>query len=174
MESFCNNSVNTTDYPSISDINFLPVEASYVKANILITIISTVVLSLVALIVQYFTQDLANTIAFHASYVILSIGLISALWGYYSDRKKAYALRELDVSYRSGLIFRKTITQPILRIQHVEITRGPIERKLGLATLLLFSAGGALHTFAIPGLPDERAEQLKQYILDHKDTTSAE
>ena len=174
MESFSNNSLSPTQYPSISDINFLSVENSYIKANLLISIIATIVLTIIALVVQHFATGKISTIGFHASYLIATIGVIATIWGYLGDKRKAYALRELDISYRNGVIFRKTITQPILRIQHVEITRGPIERKLELATLLLFSAGGSLHTFAIPGLPDERAEQLRQYILDHKDTTSAE
>lgn len=174
MESFSNAPLSLTEIPTVSDITFLPVEASYVKANLLINIVSTVLLTLIAFAVQYFTSGKVQTIAYYASYIIPLIGVVTVVWGYLSDTRKAYALRELDISYRSGLIFRKTITQPILRIQHVEITRGPIERKLELATLLLFSAGGALHTFAIPGLPDERAEQLRQYILDHKDTTRAE
>jgi membrane protein YdbS with pleckstrin-like domain len=86
-----------------------------------------------------------------------------------SDKRKFYSLREQDLSYRSGLIFRKTVSQPMLRIQHVELKRGPIDRKVGLAKLQVFSAGGALHTFEIPGLPLETAENIRQFILDHKD-----
>ena len=61
------------------------------------------------------------------------------------------------------------MSQPITRIQHIELKRGPIERKVGLARLQVFSAGGEMHTFEIPGLPLETAQQLRQFILQHKD-----
>jgi len=69
----------------------------------------------------------------------------------------------------SGLIFKKTVTQPILRIQHIELKQGPIDRKLKLANIQAFSAGGATHTFEIPGLEIKKAEALRQFVLDHKD-----
>ena len=58
-----------------------------------------------------------------------------------------------------------------MRIQHIEIERGPLERSAGLATLQVFSAGGAHHTFEIPGLTYEKAIELRQFILNHKDVS---
>lgn len=105
--------------------------------------------------------------------VILGAFALLALWdaGYhfFADPLKSYSLRELDVSYSSGLIFRKAVNQPMLRIQHIELTRGPVERMVGLATLEVFSAGGAIHTFKIPGLEVDTAVQIRQFILEHKD-----
>ncbi len=106
-----------------------------------------------------------------SSFVISGGGLLITFYCHFADPCKAYNLREQDISYRCGLIFSKVISQPILRIQHVELKRGPIDRKLGLAKLQVFSAGGALHTFEIPGLELEKAEQLRQFILSHKDLT---
>ena len=100
---------------------------------------------------------------------IIVITLWSFIYHYFADPLKQYALREHDLNYQSGLIFRSMLSQPILRIQHIEIKRGPIERKAGLATLQVFSAGGVSHTFNIPGLEHDKAISLRQFILDHKD-----
>lgn len=103
------------------------------------------------------------------------IGIITLhdlLYHFFADPLKQYALREHDLNFQSGLIFRSLVSQPILRIQHIEIKRGPIERKAGLATLQVFSAGGISHTFNIPGLEYENAVSLRQFILDHKDLTA--
>jgi len=57
-----------------------------------------------------------------------------------------------------------TITRvrvPMARIQHVDIRRGPLERRYGLATVVLFTAAGA---HAIPGLALEVADQLRDRI----------
>lgn len=108
-----------------------------------------------------------------ASYVAYGIVSFFTLWyllhHWFADPIKTYALREHDINFESGLIFRKLVSQPLLRIQHIEIKRGPIERKAGLATLQVFSAGGISHTFVIPGLEHEHAIKLRQFILDHKD-----
>jgi membrane protein YdbS with pleckstrin-like domain len=69
-------------------------------------------------------------------------------------------------------VFRGLSCQPILRVQHVEVKRGPFDRWAGLAKLQVFSAGGEMHTFEIPGLPLERAQRIRQYILDHKDVSA--
>ncbi|MFD2178881.1 PH domain-containing protein [Veronia pacifica] len=92
-------------------------------------------------------------------------------WGFMSDKKKRFSLREQDISFSSGIFVHRLVTQPMLRVQHVELTRGPIERKAGLASLQVFSAGGSSHTFTIPGLPVEKAKQIRQFILSHGDLT---
>jgi hypothetical protein len=97
------------------------------------------------------------------------VTLWSLIYHFIADPLKQYALREHDLNFQSGWIFRSLVSQPILRIQHIEIKRGPIERKAGLATLQVFSAGGVSHTFNIPGLEYEDAVSLRQFILDHKD-----
>lgn len=84
------------------------------------------------------------------------------------SRRLAYQLREHDLSYRSGAIGRHTATIPFTRVQHVTVTRGPIERWLGLATLGVNSAGPDL---SIPGLTPDDAERLKLFIVERSDAT---
>ncbi|MEE2025898.1 MULTISPECIES: PH domain-containing protein [Alkalimonas] len=101
--------------------------------------------------------------------LLVAASLWKTLYCLLAYPRKRYALREHDISFHSGLLFEKSVTQPILRIQHIELKRGPIERRAGLATLQVFSAGGAMHTFEIPGLPLIEAKKIRQFILQHKD-----
>ncbi len=110
-----------------------------------------------------------NDHAWIAISVLLFLMTWSVIYHYFADPKKKYAIREHDIHFQTGWIFQKRSSQPIMRIQHIEIERGPIERKAGLATLQVFSAGGANHTFEIPGLVHDKAIELRQFILDHKD-----
>lgn len=80
-------------------------------------------------------------------------------------RCMSYVVREHDLSLRSGVIFHRVVIQPFTRLQHIEITRGPLERLLGLATVKLFSAGGAMHSLAVPGILLDNAERLREAIL---------
>ncbi len=99
---------------------------------------------------------------------LAAVWMALSIYFWFHCRAKGYQLREHDVSLYTGLIFKKTIIQPVSRLQHIEVAQGPLERLAGLATLKLFSAGGAMHSLAIPGLKKELAEGLKLHILDSK------
>jgi uncharacterized protein len=76
-----------------------------------------------------------------------------------------YALRQRDITYRSGWLWHRITTLPYHRIQHAEIGQGMIEKWYGLATLEVFTAGKNASDLSIPGLQLEEAERLKTYIL---------
>ncbi|GAB3001164.1 PH domain-containing protein [Psychrosphaera aestuarii] len=83
-----------------------------------------------------------------------------------SHKQRGIALREQDILYRRGLIWRTTTIIPFNRIQHIETQRGIFERKLGLATIKIFSAGGLSSDLVIHGLSVYRASQIRQLILE--------
>jgi len=170
---FSNTLVPSKNLPQLEQLNFEPLAHAYGISNRCISIFSTLIIIAVLLIAQL---QSFNTLSADTSDVVSNlmlgvglIGFINTIYISLSDKRKFYSLREQDLSYQSGLIFSKTVSQPILRIQHVELKRGPIDRKIGLAKLQVFSAGGAMHTFEIPGLPIEKAESIRQFILDHRD-----
>ena len=76
-----------------------------------------------------------------------------------------YAVRNHDVIVRTGIFWQKETIQPIVRIQHVEQTQGPLDKRFGLYTLKLFSAGTGHVTFQIPGLEAGTAARLKRFLL---------
>ncbi|NNK81409.1 MAG: PH domain-containing protein [Flavobacteriales bacterium] len=77
---------------------------------------------------------------------------------------RGYLVREHDISYKSGLIFRDVVTVPYNRIQHSEVSHGPIERMMSLSTLKIFTAGGSSSDLAIHGLDPEEAEKIKEWL----------
>lgn len=66
---------------------------------------------------------------------------------------------------RYGIIFHEERTIPISRMQHVDLTRGPVERLFGLATLVVFTAGNEGSAFRLPGVAALRAGELRDQIL---------
>jgi len=79
---------------------------------------------------------------------------------------RAIAVREHDIAYRSGLFFRKTVILACNRVQHIEVSSGPLQRRFGLVSLKFFTAGGSSVDLKVDGLMRDRAEQLRAYILD--------
>lgn len=161
---------------STSDISLQAISPSYRKINIALGLLTGVLFLLVTGIAYSgwfisLPDEIVNIIPYVIG-VILFFTIWNVSYHFFADPLLKYSVREHDINFQSGLIFRSLVSQPILRIQHIEIKRGPIERKYNLATLQVFSAGGASHTFYIPGLEYEHAVALRQLILEHKDLAS--
>lgn len=161
---------------STEDLILTSLSPKYRQINLIwgacLSLILATIFSLVTSNIFFDFPEKAQALVIVGYALIVFITFWSLIYHFFADPLKQYALREHDLNYQSGLIFRSLVSQPILRIQHIEIKRGPIERKAGLATLQVFSAGGISHTFNIPGLVYEEAVSLRQFILDHKDLAS--
>lgn len=79
-------------------------------------------------------------------------------------RAWSYTVGEEEVRLRRGVWWRRESVVPLSRIQHVDTQQGPVERALGLATLVLFTAGSVGARLAIPGLAAARAEALRDRL----------
>ena len=95
--------------------------------------------------------------------VLLAIPIF--IWPHFSIPKQGYAVRERDIIYRHGIFWRTVTTVPFNRIQHVEKSSTPIDRRFKLATLQLFTAGGSAGDLKIHGLPAKIAEKLRSHIV---------
>ncbi len=98
----------------------------------------------------------------------LAVGfaIVFVSWPRISVPRRGYVVRDKDIVFRSGVIWRSVTAIPYNRIQHVETSNTPLDRKFGVATLQLFTAGGSGGDLKIDGLGAEVAEQLRIYILD--------
>jgi membrane protein YdbS with pleckstrin-like domain len=92
----------------------------------------------------------------------LALGLVHARRLFTSWR---WALREDDVVARYGVVFHVTRSIPRVRVQHVDVVSGPVDRALGLVEVALHVAGSAGPALAIPGLHPEEAEALRAALL---------
>src|SRR5690606_34653268 len=79
--------------------------------------------------------------------------------------KRKYAVREHDIIYQRGLLSNHVTIVPFSRIQHVAVYESFLARKLKLAQIQIFTAGGTAGTLKISGLEKENAEKIKAVIL---------
>ena len=97
--------------------------------------------------------------------LVVTLGVLFTGLALIRYRHKGYALREHDVAFRNGLIWRKTTVLPFDRVQHAEVTQGPLQRRFALATLKFFTAGGSSVDLKIDGLLAEEAELLRFSVV---------
>lgn len=94
--------------------------------------------------------------------------LISWLWLPLQVRHQRFLLRRQDFLLQSGVLWRKAVLVPLQRVQHVTISQGPLQKRFGLATLKVYTAGGlnaeaALADIDYP-LAQTMTEQLSRLI----------
>lgn len=97
--------------------------------------------------------------------------LVPTLLGYPAARVKRYAIREQDVLFQEGLLWKSTTVIPRNRIQHIQTENGPLERWFGLVTLKCYGAGGQQADLVIPGLEEALGQRLRQYLLNQAEDT---
>jgi membrane protein YdbS with pleckstrin-like domain len=163
MEGFTNTQLDVADLPKLEALEYSPLHPKYLTE----ILIMRVVLSIAFLALLFFGNPEKEALG-NAIYLILAGGLlVSGLFiafGYFGFYKKGFALREKDVSYRSGLIFHSITTVPLNRIQHSEVVRGPLDRFFGLSSVKIYTAGGSSSDVSIPGLKLEEAEKVREFI----------
>ena len=73
---------------------------------------------------------------------------------------------------RRGRLWRHETFVPKSRVQHLDIQHGPIERRFGLSTLVIHTAGSRNSSVATAGLDAEDAERLRDHLarwIEHDD-----
>jgi membrane protein YdbS with pleckstrin-like domain len=71
---------------------------------------------------------------------------------------------EDELTVKHGLMIRKRTIVPFGRVQHIDVAQGPIQRMLGLATLVLNTAGTRGAAVRLPGLLHAEAETMRDHI----------
>jgi membrane protein YdbS with pleckstrin-like domain len=87
-----------------------------------------------------------------------------AAWG--------YAERKDDLMVRRGVLIRRQSVIPYGRMQFIDVTAGPVERSLGLATVRMHTAAAASDA-RIPGLDRAEAARLRDQLAALGETLAA-
>jgi len=103
--------------------------------------------------------------------IAAALGLVAAVLGDWHARR-AFAfcrwqhLPDAGIVAWSGAWWQREIRIPLVRLQHLDVVRGPLERRLGLASLELHTAGSHDHRTRLPGLDPEAANRLRDVLLE--------
>ncbi|MFD3719286.1 PH domain-containing protein [Streptomyces sp. NPDC058674] len=87
-------------------------------------------------------------------------------------RSWRYAERADDLLISRGVLWREETAVPYGRMQLVEVTSGPLERRFGLASVQLHTAAAATDA-KIPGLVPAEAERLRDRLTELGEARSA-
>ena len=97
--------------------------------------------------------------------------LLLLAWFIVSMPLRRYAARGYSVAgdrlrVVRGLMWRKDTVVPFGRVQHIDVQRSPIERRYGLATLVVHTAGTHNASVSLSGLGEDDALRMREAIRD--------
>lgn len=69
---------------------------------------------------------------------------------------------------RRGVFWRKTIWISITRVQHTDVSQGPLQRRFGLAKLTVHTAGTEGASIELSGLEHGIATRLADHLRPHR------
>jgi membrane protein YdbS with pleckstrin-like domain len=119
------------------------------------------VLGVLAALIDRFALGEGLWVALAVAGVALALGVVFAVLRY---RIWRFEVREDDLYLERGVLTRVNTVVPFVRVQHVDTQRGPVERALGLSSVVVYTAGSRGADVTIPGLTPERAEALQEQL----------
>lgn len=161
---FDNLQIETDQLPTVQDVEYKKLAPAYKTVEYISTCILFGILFMGATFL-FFTSSPALG---DYRYGIYTLWIVLFGLSMYLVNKRfqmaGYALREHDVVYQQGVWWQTTTAIPFNRMQHCEISQGPIQNAFNLATLRIFTAGGSNSDLSIDGLAHEEAKLIKDFI----------
>lgn len=94
---------------------------------------------------------------------LLALGLALILPGR-RYRAWSYRMEEDELHIAQGVMTRVHTAVPFGRVQHIDLVQGPLQRRFGLKTLVLNTAGTRNSAVHLPGLAADDAERMRDHI----------
>lgn len=145
------------------------VSPTYAWADLILNLLFTVVIGAVVGLVIWFNAGEERLLPILILSAVVVFMLVNAFLAFRRVRAIGYILREDDLLFRRGIMFERVIAVPYGRLQLVDVTRGPLLRALGLATLKFVTASAATGV-QLPGLRLEDAEALRDRLVTLAET----
>ena len=134
--------------------------------------ISTLILgggALVVLLILMLTEELPMPRAALCGVLWMAgvtlLGWHAYRWPAVDYRHRSYRVDDLGIEIRRGVFWRDVINVPRSRVQHTDVAQGPLERRYGLGTLVVYTAGSDHARVSLGGLRHDVALRIREHLL---------
>jgi membrane protein YdbS with pleckstrin-like domain len=86
-------------------------------------------------------------------------------WPAMSYRRTSYRVDPAGIEIRRGVVWRRVINVPRSRVQHTDVSQGPLERGSDLGSLVMFTAGTHFARVQLSGLQYGDAMRIRDHLL---------
>jgi membrane protein YdbS with pleckstrin-like domain len=165
--------LSRTSPASIADGRFRQLDPRSVQAARLSGGITSAILagvSLIGLVILLLAARVGflGALMLAGSWLVLCavLGAASLFWPGVSYRHTSYRVDPMGLRIRRGVVWRSETSVPKSRIQHTDVSQGPIERGFGLATLIVHTAGTENASVSLGGLTHETALGIRDFLIE--------
>ena len=127
----------------------------------------------IGLLVALPVFGLASGITESAAWAALAAALPGAAFGAWRGdrmwRYTAWRLDEAGFTLRRGHLWQRETRVPQSRVQHLDLRRGPLQRRYDLSTVVIHTAGTRQSAVTISGLDAGDAERLRDALARQVD-----
>lgn len=96
--------------------------------------------------------------------VIITLLLLNAIiYPIIEFKQWCYTITKDKIEFSEGIYYITTNIIPIVRVQHIKVSQGPINRMFKLADLHIYTAGGS---HKIPNIELSKAEEISSFLKD--------
>jgi membrane protein YdbS with pleckstrin-like domain len=86
-------------------------------------------------------------------------------WPAIAYRHASYKVDDRGLEIHRGVLWRRIINIPRSRVQHTDVSQGPLERTHELGTLVVYTAGTDHARVDLAGLAHARALRIREHLL---------
>jgi membrane protein YdbS with pleckstrin-like domain len=86
-------------------------------------------------------------------------------WPEIEYRHTSYRVDDRGIEIRRGVYWRDIVNIPRSRVQHTDVSQGPLERRYGLGTLVVYTAGTDHAKVSLSGLDHLIALRIREHFL---------
>lgn len=98
--------------------------------------------------------------------LLLVVALVGTVHAVLLFRRWRFEIQDDALYLVRGVITQVDTSVPYVRVQHTDTQRGPIERLVGLSSVVVYTAGTRGADIRIPGLRPERATELREQLRE--------
>ena len=177
---FINPEVPLESLPSADDLDWHPLHPRFVRRLQLGAVIRVLVIGAIGTVAYFLMQGgdseaMGRFADWLLPFALAGFGLFAAsilIWPVIAVPRRGYVVREKDILYKTGVLWRSMKAVPFNRVQHTKIDSGLLDRRFGLANLSVFPAGAGGHK--IRGLGTDTAERLRVYVSERIEAEALE
>ena len=162
--------------PDLQGEPFAPASEPWVRVSPRLATLRRMLLAGIGGLVTLIAASLATMASWWLAVLVLVVGAALIGWGWVivgrAVRSWGYAERADDLLVTSGILYRQLVVVPYGRMQFVDVTAGPLDRRFGLATVQLHTAAAATDA-QIPGLVPAEAARLRDRLAARGEASTA-
>lgn len=165
--------------PEFVNGQFYSLDPRNITVDVIVQMTSAAVLSVGGLVGLVFLWTNLGFSALFFSLLGLSLFVMGCLflaayfWPPIDYRNTSFRIDPLGIEIRQGVWWRHQTCVPIGRVQHADVSQGPIQRMNGVASLTLHTAGTSNASVAIDGLAHQFAIDIRDWIVHQRKNEDA-